>query len=58
MKKLSLLTLLISLLGLNVACGERHADNDEIQREEVFEEAGHEMDEVGDDVEDAVEELD
>lgn len=57
MKSLFLIALL-AMLGLNVACSKRTADNDGIQKEEVMKEAGHEMDEVGDDVEDAAEELD
>lgn len=55
MKNLTMLALL-ALLGLSVSCSDRSGDG--IQEEEAFEEAGHEMDEVGDDVEDAAEELD
>lgn len=52
--KLLTLTLLLSFLGMTLACDRRGADRDDIQREEAIEEAGHEMDELGDEVEDAV----
>jgi hypothetical protein len=55
MKKTSLLFIMLSLLGLSVACNNER--NDEIEREEVTEEIGHEMDELGDKMENAKDEL-
>lgn len=51
MRKFSILLSLLAVLGLSVSCTNR---GDDMQREEVGEEIGHEMDEFGDKVEDAV----
>lgn len=56
--KTSLMFILLAMLGLGVAC-DRGMDRDsgEAQREEAFDEMGHEADEMGDNIEDAGEEV-
>ena len=54
MKTVILLSML-ALLGLGTACNRDRGDD--IQREDATEEIGHEMDEAGDNVEDAAEEV-
>jgi hypothetical protein len=55
MKKLTLLFVLMGLMGLNVSCSDREAELDDIQREESpINEAGEELEHVGDDIEDSV----
>lgn len=53
MKKTSIFLVLLAVLGLSVACDR----SDDMQREEVGEEIGHEMDEMGDNIHDATEEV-
>jgi hypothetical protein len=50
--KLIMTLALMGLLGLNVACDRRGGDN--IEREEAVDEVGHEMDEMGDEIEETV----
>ena len=50
--KLLITFALLGLMGLNVACDRRGGDN--MEREEAVDEVGHEMDELGDEVEDKV----
>lgn len=57
MKKFSLLLMTLALLGFGVACDREIERGDEIEREEIGEELGHEMDEMGDNIEDAGEEV-
>ena len=57
MKNISLMFILMGLLGLGVACDRQMDRGDEIEREEVGEEIGHEMDEMGDNMRDAGEEV-
>lgn len=57
MKKFSLLLMTLALLGFGVACDREMERGDEIEREEVGEEFGHEMDEMGDSVRDTGEEI-
>jgi hypothetical protein len=56
MKKLTLLFTLLAVMGLGVSC-DRGIERDEMEREEIGEEFGHEMDEMGDNIEDAGEEV-
>ena len=57
MKKLSMLFMLLGLLGFGVACDRDMNRGDDIQREEIGDEIGHEADEMGDNLEDAREEV-
>lgn len=57
MKNISLVFMLLALLGFGVACDRDMDRGDDIQREEIGEELGHEADEMGDNLEDAGEEV-
>jgi hypothetical protein len=54
MKQMTFLLALLGLLALNVSCNRDRDRGSDIEREEVGREVEHEMDEMGDNMEDAV----
>lgn len=56
--KTTMMFILLAMLGLGVSCDRMdRGDSGEAQREEAVDEIGHEADEMGDNLEDAGEEL-